>query len=403
MAPKTMTKEIRLPAPHPRFRSRVGGELRRPGHPGTAVRIGGDLYEIVAAERSGGDWVYRLEPWADREVIRAFVDWGEDAAREFGAGLREARIRERNNFLMWTAQAFLGFLPASNQVRISETRGLDPARATLWSAALESLIALALALPFLINLFAAGFGGSGRGLPAWAGLLACVALGDGIFRLVAVISTGEPIGSVFLVLLSLRSKATEPRPVPTDEILEIGDELNIISIVPKAWWERAGGVTYKGEPYVLAGSDRKRTKHHYRFRKGGAGFPVLDPELEKVRNRASDLSYVFAILWGFLPPDLQEALEFYGRYRSRPYVLLSIGLNAIVAVALIGPGLGDASRAHFGIWGLFKLAIAVYLLTECLLRLFQVLKDGRAIGSVVGLLVRPFYERTFKDRPLRRA
>src|SRR4030042_852293 len=90
-----MTKEIRLPAPHPRVRPRLDAEGRRPGHPGTVVRIGEDLFEVVSAEKSGGAWVYRLEPWTGQETIRVCVDWGEEAAREFTAGLREDRIRER--------------------------------------------------------------------------------------------------------------------------------------------------------------------------------------------------------------------------------------------------------------------------------------------------------------------
>jgi hypothetical protein len=69
-----MTKEIRLPAPHPRFRPRLEGEGRRPGHPGTAVQIGPDLFEVVSAGRSGGEWVYRLEPWREQDTIRVCLE-----------------------------------------------------------------------------------------------------------------------------------------------------------------------------------------------------------------------------------------------------------------------------------------------------------------------------------------
>lgn len=388
-----MAKEIRLPAPHPGLRPRREGDLRRPSHPGTAVRMGDGLFEVVAAERSGGEWTYRLEPWPEQEVIRTVVRWSDDDARDFAAGLRAEKVRARRNFLVWGAQIFLGFLPAENQERLAESKGLVPSRATFWSAAVESLIALPAAFPFLIGLVAGGIGGARGWPPAWLGLLAAVALGDGLVRLVSVVATGEPMGSVFLVLLGLRLKSKETRPTPTDEILEIGETLEIVSPGPKAWWERAGGVTYKGEPYVFAGRVREGRKQIYRFRKGGAGFPVLDPELEAARNRASDLSYVFAILWGFLPPEAQDDLEFYGRYRSRPYVLISLAINGLIALALIGPGLKGASEGRLEAWSLIKLAAAVYLLAECILRFLQLLKDGRPSGSVVGLLIRPFYER----------
>jgi hypothetical protein len=394
-----MTKEIRLPAPHPRFRPRLEGDLRRPGHPGTAVRMDEDIHEVVAVERNGDDWVYRLEPWPDGHVIRALVEWGEDSAREFTAGLRQERIRGQKNFWTWTAQAVLGFLPAENQARISEARGMDPARATFWSAALESLASLPFAFMFLIETFAGGVPGASRSVPAWVGLLAAVALGDGLFRLVAVISTGEPVGSLYLVFLRFRLRSEAPPHDAGDEVLETEEALSIVSPVPKAWWERAGGVIYKGEPYILAGRDRQTNQYCYRFRRGGGGFPVLDPELEKARNRSSDRSYVFAILWGFLSRDLQEALEFYGRYRPRPNVLISIGLTALVALAFAGPGLKSLSRSVFEPVSLALLAIALFLFAECATRLLRLLTEGRTSGSVLGLLVRPLYDRAFKDRP----
>jgi hypothetical protein len=374
--------------------------MRRPGHPGTAVRIGEDLFEIVAAEKSGAEWVYRLEPWTGRDTIRAYVEWGEESERKFTAGLRNGRIQRRKDFLAWAAQVFLGFLPAENQERLCRARGLDPTRATFWSAALETAAAFPFAFVFIINMAAGGIGGWWGSLPTWAGLLALAVTADGVFRLVAVISTGEPIGSVFLSPLGLRGKPEGPRYDTGDEISAIEGVLNVVSPVPKIWWERAGGVTYEGEPYYLAGSDRVQADFHYRFRRGGEGFPVLDPELEKLRNRSSDLSYVFAPLWGFLPSCLQKSLEFYGRFKPRPYIVLSIGFNVLVALALIGPGLRNVSLGIIEVWSLIKLAFALVLLAEGLLRLLLLVKDRRASGSLLAFLVKPFYNLAFKDKPV---
>ncbi len=374
--------------------------MRRPGHPGTAVRIGSDLYEVVAAEKRNEEWVYRLEPWTGDDTIRVCVEWGEEQEREFIAGLRADRVQGRKNLVAWGTQAFLGFLPAKNQERLSQAARLDPARATLWSALLEIAVATPFAFLFLISSFAGRTGPSGKSLPAWAGLLAVVAAADGVLRLVAVLGTGEPIGSLFLAPLGLRLRSEGPRPILSDEILEIGGALQVVSPVPKVWWERAGGVTYRGEPYILAGWDRERSNHIYRFRKGGEGFPVLDTELEKVRNRSSDLSYAFAPLWGFLPPDLQKRLEFYGRYRPRPYVVLSIGITFLTALALIGPGLRNASLGVFEIWSLFKLAVAIFLFWESGLRLLRLMRDGHASGSFLAFLVKPVYRLAIKDRPV---
>jgi hypothetical protein len=391
--------EIRLPSPHPKFRARQPEGMRQPGHPGTAVQIGAELYEVATAERSGDDWLYRLEPWTDGDTIRVYVEWDANAEREFVAGLRRARSRRRRSLLAWLAQPFLGFLPASRQERLCQASGLDPSRATLWSAALEASAAALIALPFLINFFSAGLAGLGRSVSPLAGVLACIALAEGVFRLMTVLSTGDPIGSLFLVLLDLRLRSGEPGPEEGDELFEIGDVLNAVSPVPKIWWERAGGVIYSGEPYRLEESGREKGKYSYRFRKGGAGFPVLDPELEKLRNRSSDLSYVFAPLWGFLPAAKQEKLEFYGRYKPRPYVALSIGANCLVALALAGPGLKSLSRGALDPASLFALALAVALFAESVLRFLRLVWDGRTTGSFLGFLVMPLFRRVAEDRP----
>jgi hypothetical protein len=393
------SKEIRLPAPHPRFWPRLDAEGRRPGHPGTAVQIGEDLFEVVSAEKSGGAWVYRLEPWTGQETIRVCVDWGEEAEREFTAGLREDRIREQKRLLAWGVQALLGFLPANYQERLYQTIGLDPARASFWSAALEIAVASPFAVLFVITTVAGGAGGLGGYVPTWVGVSAVAAIAEGAFRLVAVISTGNPIGSLPFTLLDLRLKSEGPAYVPTDEISAIGGVLNVVSPVPKVWWERAGGVTYEGESYILAGSGREKANFFYRFRKGGEGFPILDPELEIARNRSSDRSYIFAPLWGFLPPNLQTALQFYGRYRPRPYVILSIGFNFLVALAIMGSGLKNISRGVFEIWSFVLLAAALPLSLESVLRLLRLLMNGEITGSLLGFLVKPVYYLTIKDDP----
>lgn len=395
-----MTIEIRLPAPHPRFRPRVEGGARRPDHPGTAVRIGEDLYEIMAAEPAGGEWIYRLEPWTGHDAIRAYVEWGEGSEREFAAALRAERSRERKNVLAWSGQVFLGFLPADSQERLSQTRGLNAARATFWSAALETLAAVPFAFPFLISMFASAPGGGFSSIPDWAGALASVALADGIFRLVAVVSTGEPMGSLFLILLRLRARQEGPQYAGGDEILEVGGSLSVLSPVRKAWWERSAGVTYRGESYALAEAGREKKEFFYRFHKGDGKYPPLDPRLEALRNKSSDLSYVFAILWGFLPESRQRALEFYGRYRPGRYVLVSVGINILVALALAGPGLRNLAGGGLEIGGLVLFAAAFVLFGESAWRLWRVLNEGRPSGSCLGLFVMPLYDLAFRDRPV---
>jgi hypothetical protein len=385
--------------------------MRRPGHPGTAVRIGEDLFEVVAAEKSGDEWVYRLEPWTGLDTIRVYVEWGERSEREFIAALRGDRAHERKSFLAWAAQPFLGFLPAKDQRRLSQTAGMDPGRATFWSAALETAVAFPFAVLFVINMVTAGAGGMGLSIPAWAGLLAMAGTFEGAFRLAAALSTGEPMGSLALAFLDFRLRSKDPRYVPADEILPMGDVLDVVSPVPKVWWERAGGVTFRGEPYFLAGSGREKAGFSYRFRKsargeGGEGegagerFPVLDPEMEKVRNRSSELSYVFAPIWGFLPAAMQKSLEFYGRYRPRPCVVLSVTFDFLAAFAMVGSGLRDVSLGVSEIGSFILLAAAAAFFGEGLVRLLRLIWDGTVTGSLLAFLVKPIYRRAIKDGPV---
>ena len=83
MAEPPSVREIRLPAPHPRFRARVSGAGRQATHPGAAVQFGDDLYEIVSARAENGAWIYRLEPWDPGQVTRLCLPWGEEAEQEF--------------------------------------------------------------------------------------------------------------------------------------------------------------------------------------------------------------------------------------------------------------------------------------------------------------------------------
>jgi hypothetical protein len=105
-----------------------------------------------------------------------------------------------------------------------------------------------------------------------------------------------------------------------------------------------------------------------------------------------------APLWGFLPSDLQKGLEFYGRYRPRPYVIISIGFNFLAALAIMGPGLRNVSRGVFETWSLVLLAAACLLFTESILR--RLLWDGKTTGSFLAFLVKPVYNLAIKDRPV---
>ena len=107
-------------------------------------------------------------------------------------------------------------------------------------------------------------------------------------------------------------------------------------------------------------------------------------------------------LWGFLPADLQKSLEFYGRYRPRPYVILSIGFNVLLAVALVGPGLRNVYRGVFEIGSLVMFAAALLLFTAGVLRLLRLVGERQITGSLLAFLVKPVYNWAIKEKAARR-
>jgi len=359
-------------------------------HPGAAVQIGDDFFEVVDARVEAGEWIYKLEPWDPGQVIRVCMPWGVEAEREFLAGLRRERIQSGKKALARGTQALLGFLPARFQERLSETLGFDPGRATLWSAALEILAAVYPAI-----LFALQFAGAGERfgplLPAWAGVSAIAVLVEGLVRLIIAVSSGEPVGCLILALAGLRLKAEPREDVMSDEYSGAGDFLSVLAPTRKTWWEKAGGVTYRGEPFTLADFEKTGSRILYRFRKGGGGFPEADPVRERDLNISSDRSYALAPLWGFLPARYQRSIEIFGRYRPRPYVLLSIALNFLLSGSMIAVDAARMAAGFFNGWIGLRLVFAAALLGESLIRLLRNLSSGAISGSFLGVFVKPVY------------
>ena len=383
-------REIRLPVPHPRFRARIEGSGRAVTHPGTAVRISEELFEVVSSLNAGGEWIYRLEPWTGDHTIRVYVEWGEEAKRKFLEEIQAERVQGRKKALAGAAQPLLGFLPAKHQERLSSSFEFDPVRATFFSAVLEILASLLPAVSFVLQFLGAGGKFSGF-IPAWAGILAAVALFDGLVRLIFNVSLREPVGSLFLAVFGLRLRKEARADVMSDEYAVCGDSLVVRSPVAKAWWERAGGIVFRGEPFTLVDSEREGTRRLYRFQKGGSGFPEAEPAVERARNIASTRSYALAPLWGFLRREDQAALEFYGRYRPRPYVRLSIAFNLLLSASIVVPDLTRLGLGAFGGWTVLRFVFAAFLLGESLVRLLRHLQTGEVSGSFLGIFVKPVY------------
>lgn len=123
-----------------------------------------------------------------------------------------------------------------------------------------------------INLFAGAGGRFGPFLPVWAGVFAIAVLVEGLVRLIIAVSSGEPVGCLILALSGLRLKAEPRENVMADEYTRAGDFLNVLAPTRKTWWERAGGVTYRGEPFTLADFEKRDRGSSTGSAKGEAAF-----------------------------------------------------------------------------------------------------------------------------------
>lgn len=406
-----MPNEIRLPVPHPLFVARRPGAQRRSDHPGTAVRLEGELFEVVRVEQVGTEWVYLLAPWEESQTIRSIVEWGPEAEQKFLEWARRERSRERRRVVAWGLQALLGFLPVKHQERLGSSIGLDPEKATFWSAALECAVCVPLAVLYIIGTMAGGMGGgveAGRWnfllrLPPWVGVLAVAGTVEGFMRLMYNIGTHDPLGSIPFNLLDLRFKDPADDDLMADDYTAAGEFFIVRTPVPKPWWEGPGGVLWQGEPYRLLECKRIHMSYLYRFgrvhldRSDAAGFPAVDPTGERVRNVASDRSFVLAPLWGFLPPGLQGRLEAMGRYRPLPFVRLSIGLNLLMAIPIVVADLWAFASGTAGVWNGLRFLFGLVLLHESLLRVYHYLRSRAVTGSFLSVFVKPIYYMAFRE------
>jgi len=118
---------------------------------------------------------------------------------------------------------------------------------------------------------------------------------------------------------------------------------------------------------------------------------------ERIRNVASDRSFVLAPLWGFLPPDLQGELSTYGRYIPSSFVKLSIFINLAVSLPALIVDVFAFASGNAGVWNLLRGVFAACLLHETLFRLIKYARSREVTGSFLAILVKPFYYMAFRD------
>ncbi len=320
---------------------RIQKTLTTSEHPGTAVRWGGEVFEVLQAEalREGGVR-YTLAPWEERHAIRVIEAYDEasEQARSQVRVNREAGIWKRRLSILFSP--LLGHLPGWLQERMESEFGAPAVAMTVVSAL--PLLVLGV-LGYLFHL-AASFGGSllpgganpsdgGHALPWTPPLpISLYLLSESGLRMGAAFLQGRPLGSLLGVL---------------------GYEI----------WR-----ALRGLPATTAHS-----------------FGAVAPSPERV---ARDRYRMLEPLLALLSTEEQELLERrFGldvlRWGGITAIVLFIisASNILVSVAMLSHGTAD-------FWDFLWLLLGAYFFVEQLRRRKQ-LKAGRPAGSALGALVRP--------------
>jgi len=308
--------------------ARIPRTLTSAEHPGTAVEWDGLLYEVWDAEpQADGGMRYRLAPWEERHVVRR--------AERYDAVTEEIRENERRDLRSDRARRrlailfapFLGLLPGETQKKMEREFGAPALGMTIASA-------LPLFVVGFLGVFAAlaGLAGASTALPAWLAPpapLAVYLFVESALRLASAAAAREPMGTLAAEIAA----ALSAKPA-------------------------ADGKMPPSEPGVEAERDLEL-------------FRVLEPVLALLPGKDQD---VLVERFGF------DAVR---RGRATAAVLLALAVvNTVVSVSAFGSTESVAA-------GFFWSLPAAYLAAEQVLR-WRTFARGRAAGSVLGMLVKPF-------------
>jgi hypothetical protein len=306
------------------------------------VRWETELFEVVEAlTQSDGTVRYRLEPWADRHIVRAIeaYDDSSDAGREAVRTGHARNVAKRRLAILFSP--LLGHLPGAVQERMESEFGAPAVAMTIVSA-----------LPLFVLGFVSFF-----------------------FSLAAAYGSGYSAAGVSGLDIAARSL---PSILPVPVAAYLAAESFI----------RLGGCFIAGRPFgSLAG-----TLLYEAWRTATRQPP---PPSLSIRGAAAppervleDRFRMLEAFLGLLSAQEQERLELrYGMETLRwsritALVLLAVGaLNAFASITKMTAGVG---RLGDLLWLLAGAALTI----EQIIRLREVAR-GRPAGSVLGALVRP--------------
>jgi len=388
--------------------ARKAGDLTHAEHPGTAVQMGEDLYEVVLAEETaeiGYVVRYGLRKWEPQHALRGVIPYSPETQAQAAADyLEEADKQALRSRMLWLFP-LAGMAPDPVQRDWEAKTALNMTVVAAGSALTQILVFMSLVQ---------SFGSS----PAGGKLTYAIEyIGfDAFVRLLYIVITGRPRGVFVLTLPYLlwdgivhpekraRKKQFEIKfSLEPDEIIRrpgtghlvvrsmLFDE-TLSGLQPI----RFEGAVYKPLNWHREGKGLER-RWVYEFGKIDGDPKVKYQEYTQPRNpqwqksaedmtRALDRAHMFALLWGTYPAAEQSRLE-------AKYQFPAVQMTAVTAGLILVAGAIQAWAMRLLGAPVLTYVASLYFVLESLFRLYvskaQAQPAGSLAGWILGLFVSP--------------
>lgn len=384
--------------------ARKRGDLTHADHPGTAVRIGDDIFEILTAEETaepGFAIRYGLKKWDPQHALRLVIPYTpETQSRSTADFLEEKGKQDLRARILWLLP-FAGQAPDPLQREWEMKTALNMTLISAVSAVMTLFLFMT-----LVQIF--GRSPANKLLSYFIYYLGF----ESFVRLLWIVFSGKPHGNLLLTLPYILwagitrpekrvREAEGPRPIfEGDEVIRRPgtSRLEIRSMLfddvltgpapvlfegavyrPIRWHEQGKGLSRRWV-YELEkmDADPKGRYREYTQPRTLARQKIVEDFTDK-RDRA----HIFALLWGTFPRKEQARLEILYDFPAARWTAITAGILLVVSLLQI--------------WGsillhttIVAIVPPVYLILESLYRLYQSKAYRRPAGSVYGYILRLF-------------
>jgi hypothetical protein len=381
--------------------ARIPGDQFRADHPGAALQVGQDVYEILKIEETGvGGYVlrYGLKKWDTQFAIRKVIPYTDETrARAVAEHLEQADIKGLRQRLLW-AFIFAGLAPDPLQRRWETKSGVN-----MTVVSFASSFAVLGAYMLLMQLYSGSFGI----VSVADGAMTFLAL-ESAFRMIWILTSGKPHGTLLLAFPYMlyeavfhperKAKKQEwirfslegdkviwrgqehlvVRSMLFDEMLAGPNPVRIEGAVykPLNWHEEGKGLQ-RWFVYEFGRIESEEGKRYCEYTR------PRSPERQKAveeYSRRRDRAHTFALVWGMYPAAeqlrLENAFHFPGAYWT-----------AVTAGFIIVGGVFQAWILLMAAFPRPALLIPLYWVLESLYRLHRSKSAGQPAGSLIGYVL----------------